>query len=190
MSGEVAAYQVWSRGRWETVEVAAVDGVPVVVTNVAAVLWRGEAKDELLLQQRDKPGEPLRGALEVPMGRWHAGEDPITVLRREVREETGLEVTAAEIGEAVHEAHPGRPFVASHPVVTTVGTGGAFPVLHLAYECFADGEPRPEPGETADPRWYPVDAVREMLAAPEQFTGPTYAILRTVLGQASASSRT
>ncbi len=36
----------------------------------------------------------------------------------------------------------------------------------------------PSPGETADPRWYPVDEVRAMLDEPTLFTGPAYAVLR------------
>jgi hypothetical protein len=47
----------------------------------------------------------------------------------------------------------------------------------------AEGEPRPQPGETADPRWYSVAGLKDMLQEPAQFTGPALAILRAWLSR-------
>ncbi len=178
---EIVDYPVWDGNDWVGVPLAAVGRYPLVMPNIAAVVWRDAYRRELLLQRRDKPGEPVRGCLELPMGRWHAGEAPLEALHREVMEETGLRVADAEIGAVTHRAHDRRPFVASHPIVVTVGTAGAYPALHVAYECFADGDPRPQRGETSDPFWCPVGEVRGLLATPAEFTGVAYAILRTLL---------
>lgn len=172
-----ATYRVWSGGSWRDVEVPVSGGDPVVVPNIAAIVVRAPDADAILLQRRDKPGEPVRGLLEIPMGRWRAGEDPRSALVREVAEETGLEVVGADVGERRFEAHAGRPFIASRPVVVTTGVEGAYPALNVAYRCLARGEPRPSPGETADPAWYPIPQVRALLADPAAFTGPAYAIL-------------
>jgi hypothetical protein len=88
-----------------------------------------------------------------------------------------------EIPATPHEAHPGRPFLSLEPPVVTVGVAGAYPALHLAFPCIAEGEPRARPGETAEPRWYPVSELPDMVREPSRFTGPALAILRAWLGR-------
>ncbi|MDP6389425.1 MAG: NUDIX hydrolase [Alphaproteobacteria bacterium] len=63
------------------------------MVGVGVVVWRG---DELLLIQRGKP--PREGAWSLPGGRQKLGETTRETGRREVMEETGLEV---EIGELI-----------------------------------------------------------------------------------------
>lgn len=170
---------VWWDGRWIDAPVAAMGGEALVVPNVAALVRRAET-GELLLQRRDKE-EVVRGRLEVPTGRWRAGETPAEAIRREVAEETGLEVLSV-VGEGrCLEAH-GRPVFALQPAAVVVGASGAYPALLVAFTCIAAGEPRPRPGETTEPAWYPLDRVREMLARPEQFTAAAYGVLSAWLG--------
>ncbi len=59
----------------------------------AAVLVEG---GRVLLSQRKK-GTHLAGAWEFPGGKVEAGEDPRDALRRELREELGIEATVGEI---------------------------------------------------------------------------------------------
>ena len=42
--------------------------------------------------QRCEPCEPEKGKCDVPGGFLHAGEDPIEGLKREIREELGVEI--------------------------------------------------------------------------------------------------
>ena len=176
-----ATAPVWSDGGWIQVPVAGMGGEALVVPNIAALVLR-EGTGDLLLQRRDK-AEVVRGRLEIPTGRWRAGETPQEALSREVAEETGLAVHSL-VGDGVRlESHPGWPVYARAPAAVVGGASGAYPALLVAFTCRADGEPRGRPGETADPRWYSIGRVRELLAEPEQFTAATYAILSAWLGR-------
>ena len=168
-------------GRWVHLPVAAMGGEALVVPNVAALVHPPGSPDSILLQRRDKPGEAVRGRLEIPMGRWRAGETPSEAVVREVEEETGLRVIEVAAAGGRHEAAPNRPFLSVTPLAVTIGVEGAYPALHLAFACVAEGDPRPAPGETSEPGWYQTAEVRRMIEAPERFTGPALAILASVL---------
>jgi 8-oxo-dGTP pyrophosphatase MutT (NUDIX family) len=172
-----ASHPVWVAGRAVEMTVAEMMGEALVVPNVAALVSPDAAGDRVLLQHRDKPGESVRGLLEVPTGRWRAGETPAQALRREVAEETGLTVQTVTGAERTVEPHVGQPVVVAEPAVVVVGTGGAYPALLVAFACIADGEPRGLPGESADPAFYRLETVREMLAQPTGFTATTFALL-------------
>ncbi len=171
-------HRVRADGEWVEVPVAEMSGEALVVPNVAAIVVPDRDCRAVLLQRRDKPGETVRGRLEIPMGRWRAGETADSALRREVTEETGLNVTEI-LSSAPQEvrADPERPFHLLDPAAVSVGVGGAYPALNLAFVCVAPGEPRPQPGETIDPRWVGLDELRRLMETPESFTGPTLAIL-------------
>ncbi len=175
--------RVWSGDGWLDMPVAGMAGEALVVPNVAALVVPDRDAAAVVLQRRDKQGEAVRGRLELPMGRWRAGETAAEALRREVAEETGLEVTEI-LGPPprVVEAGPAWPFEILEPAAVSVGVAGAYPALHLAFVCLAAGTPRPQPGESADPRWYSLDEVRELLGTPGRFTGPALAILTRWLG--------
>jgi len=65
-----------------------------VVVAAAVLLEEGR----VLLTQR-KAGTHLAGAWEFPGGKVEPGEDPRDALRRELREELGLDATVGEIVE-------------------------------------------------------------------------------------------
>ena len=71
-------------GRWVHLPVAAMGGEALVLPNVAALVHPPGSPDSILLQRRDKPGEAVRGRLEIPMGRWRAGETPAEAVVREM----------------------------------------------------------------------------------------------------------
>jgi 8-oxo-dGTP pyrophosphatase MutT (NUDIX family) len=173
-----AYYRVRAGGSWIEVPVASLGGEALVVTNVAALTVPDRSAEMVLLQRRDKEGEVVRGRLEVPSGRWRAGETAEQALRREVAEETGLEVLEV-LGSDPRtvRADPERPFHILEPAAVTVGVAGAYPALHLAFLCVAPGNPLGRPGETADPRWCPLAEVHDLLAEPGNFTGATLGIL-------------
>jgi 8-oxo-dGTP diphosphatase len=82
-----------------------------VAIGVGAVVFRGE---DVLLVRRGKP--PFLGRWSIPGGELRYGEAIEAAVRREVREETGVEITpGALIG--VFEALPGA---LGEPVVHTV----------------------------------------------------------------------
>ena len=71
-------------------EVAPAAGSAVQV--VAAALWN--QLGEVLIAERPA-GKPLAGRWEFPGGKLDCGESELEALRRELREELGIEVTAA-----------------------------------------------------------------------------------------------
>ncbi len=64
------------------------------ILGVGALILRG---DEIVLVERGK--EPLIGLWSLPGGAVETGETLIEALRREVREETGLEIEAGPVVE-------------------------------------------------------------------------------------------
>ncbi len=175
-------YPVWTGEDWIQVEIPTMDGEALVVPNVAAVAY-SEDRSQLILQRRDKPGEAVRGRLEVPGGRWRAGESPEDAVRREVFEETGLSVISMLTGSTDYNFTAGVSIQASRPSAVVAGLAGAYPALLLAFECIAVGVPRPLAGETAVPAWWDIGEVANHLDNdPDDFVWQTAAILREVLG--------
>lgn len=179
------SYPVWIEGSWRDVPVPEMGGESIVVPNVAAVV-RDESGERLLLQRRDKPGEPVRGLLEIPGGRWGAGEPPDRAVAREVAEETGIELIEI-VGRIERvDAAPNRACMIARPVAVINGIEGAYPSLHVLFESTGRGDPRPQEGETADPRWWPVAEVKALLQRhPERFVDQTRAMLVAYFGAKS-----
>jgi ADP-ribose pyrophosphatase YjhB (NUDIX family) len=170
-------YPVWVDGAWLDVPVPEMSGEAIVVPNVNAIVL-SPARDAILLQRRDKPGEPVRGKLEVPGGRWRAGEPPEDAVVREVKEETGLDIVELVSDTGRLELAGNRAIGYVHPVAVVNGVGGSYPSLHVLFECVATGEPVAQPGETADPRWWPVDEVERLLGDdPDEFVDQTRGML-------------
>jgi ADP-ribose pyrophosphatase YjhB (NUDIX family) len=89
--------------------------------------------------------EPDAGLWDVPGGFLEEGEDPVAGLRRELLEETGLEI---EVGDFVGV------------FTDTYGDGpDANAVLNLVWEArIASGEPAPA-DDVSELRWFPKDAL-------------------------------
>ena len=170
-------YAVWVNEQWVDVPVPEMGGEALVVPNVAAIVLSTDGTT-MLLQRRDKIGEPVRGKLEIPGGRWGAGEAPADAVAREVREETGIELVEPVAGVSRIEISENRACGAVHPVAVVNGLDGVYPSLHVVFECVGEGQPEAQPGETADPQWWSLDAVRTLLADdPDQFVDQTRAML-------------
>ena len=160
------------------------DGEAIVVPNVVGVVFKDTERTEILLQRRDKPGEVVRGRLEMPGGRWRAGELPDVALAREVQEETGVTLLAVSGAVEHPRLEPNVSFGVARPVAVISGAEGAYPALVVLFECYGTGEPRALPDETADPRWWALADVLELLAgSPEEFVWHTRAALAAYFGR-------
>ncbi len=176
-------YRVWTGSAWDEVPVPLSGGEGVVVPIIAGIVFRGSRRDEILLQRRDKAGEPVRGRLELPGGRWRAGELPDVALAREVAEETGVQLLAVSASIEHLSLEPNVAFGIGRPVAVVNGTEGAYPALHVLFECRGIGRPRPESGKTTEPAWWLVEKVLGRLAqTPEDFVWSTRAMLVAYFG--------
>ena len=79
-----------------------------VLVAAAVLVERGR----VLVTQR-KPEAHLGGAWEFPGGKVQPGEDPREALRRELREELGLDVAVGDVVEVTFHRYPeiGRPLL-------------------------------------------------------------------------------
>lgn len=139
--------------------------------NARAIIERpGPTGPEILLQTRDKSGQ--RPQLEFPGGQVEPWESLIEALRREVREETGLDLLEIE-GEALRLIAAGeqarvecvKPFAAYQTLA------GPVPSMGLYFRCSAGGQLQSRGDDARDAQWLHIEEVRARLDAdPEQFS--------------------
>ncbi len=127
----------------------------------AALVWKGP----LLLIAR-RPEEGLLGGLwEFPGGKVDSGETPTEAVRREVREELGIEVEVLGKAAAIDHAY-------SHFRIT----------LHLFHTRWTEGVPSSRENPAGSPRWVlPAELTRYAFPAANKAV-----IRRLVLGEERA----
>lgn len=120
-----------------------------VQASVSAVVWRGPGSRELLLMRRSDNGHWC-----LPGGRIEPGESVHAATRREVREETGFEVS---LGRLVG--------VYSDPsfMVVRLADGRRVQYVNLCFEAHAVGTPGAlgTPDETLEVAFFQADALPE-----------------------------
>jgi mutator protein MutT len=112
---------------------------PTYVVGVVAVI-RNEARELLLLRERHHDGWALPGGL---LGR---GEQPADAIIRELREEIGIVLTTADLGEPLFELDvPARR-------------------VDVIFSLAADPKMRPQAHEpeVLEARWFPVEELPEL----------------------------
>ena len=110
---------------------------------VGALVSRG---GKVLLSRRAR--EPHKGLWDLPGGFLEGGERPEDGIRRELKEETGLDARVVGL------------------VAVAPGTYQTWSTLNLVYECEVDGEPRAS-DDSAELSWFaPGEAPR--LAFPHE----------------------
>lgn len=106
------------------------------IIGVGVVVWRG---DEVLLIERGKP--PSQGTWSIPGGAQEVGETVAEAGRREVLEETGIEVEITSLVDVVDSIRPdGEGRIRSH-----------YTLIDLTGE-WVGGELRPG-DDASDCRW-------------------------------------
>ena len=140
---------------------------------VSAIIERfHDGEWQVLLQTRWKPEEDERhsGLLEIPGGRIEVGEDFYTALKREVKEECGLEIVDIKPGrETQTRGKFNEVSVAFVPFCGERYLGSNF--VGSAFVCAAKGE-LIERGvyDAKEPRWVRFSELKKMLEKePERF---------------------
>lgn len=122
--------------------------------------------EEILLQVRFKPDAPdENGLLEIPAGKIRAFESLFDTLRREVKEETGLDVVEirGEASSPVHEAR-GYRVLNFAPFSCAQNLAGSYPIMVFVFVCRVEGTLLPRSDESKDYRWTPLSEIRTLLA--------------------------
>lgn len=133
--------------------------------NSRAIIERTRKENyQILIQTRVKRDEPL--TYELPGGRIEPYESLTAALIREVKEETGLDITRIEGVEArVDTADSNPDFIVEclEPFAAYQTLRGPIDSVGFYFRCQAEGELLQEGDQTRGPIWIDVDRLAEML---------------------------
>jgi 8-oxo-dGTP diphosphatase len=126
---------------------------------------------EIVIQLRNKPVEGGQW-LELPGGRVEEFESFLEAVKREVREETGLNITHIEGESARVESQAGRTNVEClQPFAVYQTTRGPVDSLGAYFRCRAEGGLLAAGDDTLGPRWMPVaELAAGLKQTPEKFS--------------------
>ncbi len=144
-----------------------------------------EGQLHILMQSRDKVGAPNeRGLLEIPAGKVRAFESIFDCLRREVKEETGLEVIEI-LGEGQSPAveQHGYRALSFQPFSCTQNLAGSYPIMVMVFICRVHGDALSESDESKQIHWMPL---AELSAKLEQHPEAFYPMHLTTLRKYAA----
>ncbi|MDF2546162.1 MAG: pyrophosphohydrolase [Anaerosolibacter sp.] len=134
--------------------------------------------DHILIQDRCKDDAKAEdGLIEIPAGKIREFENIFDCLRREVWEETGLEVTYIE-GEneaTIFEAN-GYKVLNYTAFACSQNIQGTYPIMVQAFICKASGELLNKTNETKNIRWISLKELKNLLNKNENSFYPMHVI--------------
>ena len=140
---------------------------------VSAIIEREKnGKKEILIQTRWKPerDQKYSGTIEIPAGVIEKYENVIDALKREVKEETGLNVEIKNLKTSkIYKPQGDDESFAFIPFCGQQQTKQGNPWIGFVFICEAiGGEIKAQKEEVKDIRWVPVEEVKEILKNPKQ----------------------
>lgn len=141
---------------------------------VSAIIERErDGIKEILLQTRwkAKSDPKYSGTFEIPAGIIEPGESVIDSLKREVKEETGLDVEIKDFKTSnIYSPRGDDESFAFIPFCGQQQTKGGKLWIGFVFICkLIGGKINPQANEVKDIKWVPIDKIREMLKKPEKF---------------------
>ncbi|HYE10095.1 MAG TPA: NUDIX domain-containing protein [Patescibacteria group bacterium] len=119
----------------------------------------------ILVQERYKDGAPLEeGLIEIPAGKIREFENIYDCLRREINEETGLNVVEIE-GEAdsvIFESN-GYKVLNYEPFASSQNIEGTYPIMVQTFICKVEGDLVTSTNETRFLRWISLEELENLL---------------------------
>lgn len=135
---------------------------PVYVNARALIRRQSPGGEELVVQTRNKPHEG-RKVLELPGGQLRTYESFVSALRREVKEETGLDVTVIEGEETRLETSGSSRVECLRPYTVYQTLEGPVDSLGVYFLCEAEGDLLRRGDDTEDIRWLSLSAIAAQL---------------------------
>lgn len=119
----------------------------------------------ILLQERFKDNAPLeKGLIEIPAGKIREYENIYDCIRREITEETGLNVVEID-GESksiVVESN-GYKVLSYVPFSSSQCISGNYPIMVQTFICKVEGQMVIESNEARNIRWITLEKLKEMI---------------------------
>lgn len=148
----------------EVYKLGVTEGPKYMLATVSAIIERLiEGELRVYIQTRWEPNILSSGTFEIPGGRIEAGEDIYSALRREVEEETGLEITKIKPeSTTIVEGRFGQKGVAFTPFcgIAYYGRG----VVGYIFVCEAKGDiDEQKIHEAKDPRWVKLHELKRLI---------------------------
>lgn len=129
----------------------------------------------ILLQERYKGNGRENGLIEIPAGKIREFENIYDCLRREIFEETGLEVTDIQgEKEAVITDSKDYKVLNYTPFACAQNIEGEYPIMVQVFICRAGGKELKESNESRNIRWVSLNDLRNMLREDEDSFYPMH----------------
>lgn len=133
---------------------------------IGAIIEKNEhGEDYILIQERKKKDDRhTNGLLEFVGGKIREYEDIFLALKREVYEETGLNVTKIYgEEECVREQIGGVNTMNCDPFCVTQNLDGIYSIIMMTFICNAEGEPAENTNETTNIHWAKLGEIEKIL---------------------------
>lgn len=163
---------------------------------VSALLERTRnGKKELFVQTRYKPQSSPNylNVLEIPAGGIEPYENVYEALKREVKEETGLDIVRFidDVSTGVLENRHGDKSMAFRPFICqqVTETNDGLPWYGFVFLCEVTGEIKMQVEEAKDPRWLDLMELKKFLdQKPEEVFSLQYATLKKYIEERGQNS--
>jgi len=131
----------------------------------AIIVKSANSKRYILIQERFKESVPLEnGLLEIPGGKIREFENIYDCLRREVKEETGLDVIKIQgENDSTIIDYNGYTVLSYTPFACTQNIKGYYPIMNEAFICETSGNLLTCTNEAKNMRWIPLEELSNLL---------------------------